>query len=203
MKYRNKVAVVEAIQFDPAVEPWPWGIVPAPCYCRDIAQDGHICTQHGAHRTFVVQAFDARFPDDRFPEKRRINKGDWLIKRGSDFVVMTDKMFQQTYEPVPECMMLKLLEELDRIGRLNDGQAFALDIQPSAEKWAIPRKLAKTPIKVVWRVDVTEAEEGHGFAGGCGDTLDEAIQQVLDELEDACKTWSMKYAEEAPANADA
>lgn len=83
MKFRRKPVVIDAVQFDPEVKPWPECIIPwdAGGYAPRDMSWGYINT----------------------PEARRnVQSGDWIITylSGAEYDLMKPEIFALTYEPV-------------------------------------------------------------------------------------------------------
>jgi hypothetical protein len=82
MKFRKRPVVIEAIQFFKNSQPWPDGVLEAPCLCAEEADNFWIETLEGHHH---------------------VSDGDWIITgvQQEKYPCKPD-IFEQTYEPVEE-----------------------------------------------------------------------------------------------------
>ncbi len=99
-KFRQKQTLIEAVQFDPDVLPWPRGVEAVPCYCVDLAQDGRHCPNHPKPVEFrcYIQRPDRMLVNTY----RTIEKGDWVVSgwRGGASDILKAAVIKADYEQV-------------------------------------------------------------------------------------------------------
>lgn len=96
--YRCKPLIVEAIQFRPHVQPWPPGI-----------QSVLMGPTDTCYRIPVANRDKSRFTD-----YLEIKTGDWIVtNEEGERRVVTDRVFQRLYEPVPDAVPVATSDDDD------------------------------------------------------------------------------------------